>query len=70
MVYTMLFYSIATVYLSMYLANKYTYSQVELFQELTIFTLIVAVFGYGLAVLGIWSKDRMENFGAGKNTTV
>lgn len=70
MVYTMLFYSIATVYLTMYLANKYTYSQVELFHEMTIFTFIVAVIGYGLAILGIWSKDRIENFGAGKNAPV
>ncbi len=70
MVYTMLFYSIATVYLTMYLANKYTYSQVELFHEMTIFTLIVAVVGYGLAILGIWSKDRIENFGTGRNATV
>ncbi len=70
MVYTMLFYSIATVYLSMYLTSKYTYSEVELFHEMTYFTLIVAFVGYGLAILGIWSKDRIENFGSGKNTTL
>ncbi|GIN13567.1 melibiose carrier protein [Shouchella clausii] len=67
-IYTMLFYAVATVFLTMYLTGKYTYSDVELFHEMTIFTLIVAAVGYGLAIIAIRSKDRTENFGVGKNT--
>jgi Na+/melibiose symporter-like transporter len=68
MIYTMLFYTLATVFLTMYLTGKYTYSDVELFHEMTIFTLVVAAIGYGLSMIAISSKDRIENFGAGKNT--
>lgn len=68
MIYTMLFYAVATVFLTMYLTGKYTYSDVGLFREMTIFTLVVTAVGYGLAIIAISSKDRTENFGVGKNT--
>ncbi|XOQ14649.1 MAG: MFS transporter [Shouchella clausii] len=68
MIYSMLFYAVATVFLTMYLTGKYTYSDIELFHEMTIFTLVVAAIGYGLSIIAISSKDRIENFGVGKNT--
>jgi Na+/melibiose symporter-like transporter len=69
MIYTMVFYTIATIYLSMYLTGKYGgFSEIGLFQEMTIFTVILAGVAYGLGIWAISSKDRIENFGAGKNT--
>ncbi|MRH45108.1 glucuronide permease [Aquibacillus halophilus] len=69
MIYTMLFYTIATIYLSMYLTGKYGgYSEIGLFHEMTIFTVILAGVAYGVGIFAIAKKDRIENFGAGKNT--
>ncbi|MFC4323722.1 MFS transporter [Litchfieldia salsa] len=68
MIYTMVFYTIGTVFLSFYLTRKYTYSDVALFQEMLIFTLIVGAIGCLAQIIGIWSKDRLENFGIGENT--
>lgn len=69
MIYTMLFYAIASIYLSMYLTGKYGgFSNVGLFKEMTIFTIIFAGIAYGLAITAIWSKDRKEYFGTGENS--
>ncbi|RKL65504.1 glucuronide permease [Salipaludibacillus neizhouensis] len=68
MIYTMLFYTAGTIYLSVFLTRKYTYSDVELFHEMLIFTLIVGAIAMVAQIIGIWSKDRLENFGIGKNT--
>jgi len=69
MIYTMAFYTAATVYLSFYLTGKYGgYSNVGLFHEFTIFTVIIAGISYGLAIIAISSKDRIENFGTGDDS--
>ncbi|MBU7591119.1 MFS transporter [Metabacillus halosaccharovorans] len=68
MIYTMVFYTIGTIFLSFYLTRKYTYDDVELFQEMLIFTLIIGAIGCLAQIIGIWPKDRLENFGVGENT--
>ncbi|WP_310829654.1 MFS transporter [Paenibacillus pedocola] len=69
MIYTMIFYTGASVYLSLYLTGKYGgYTNVELFQEMTISTVIIAGIAYTLAIIGIASKDRSENYGTGQKT--
>ncbi|MBT2291843.1 MFS transporter [Paenibacillus albidus] len=69
MIYTMVFYTAAAVYLSYYLTGKYGgYTNVGLFQEMTISTIIIAGIAYALAIIGISSKDRSENYGTGKNS--
>ncbi|XOQ16354.1 MAG: MFS transporter [Shouchella clausii] len=68
MIYTMLFYAAGTIFLSFYLTRKYTYDDVELFQEMLIFTLIIGAICCLAQIIGIWSKDHLENFGIGKNT--
>lgn len=63
MIYTMVFYTAASVYLSMFLTGKYGgYTNVGLFQEMTIVTVLVAGIAYALAIAGIASKDRSENY--------
>ncbi|MFC4323736.1 MFS transporter [Litchfieldia salsa] len=70
MIYTMFFYTIATVYLSMYLTPKYGgFNNPDLFQEFTIATIIFAGVGYGLFLIAIWKKDRPENFGSGQTSS-
>lgn len=69
MIYTMVFYTAASVYLSFYLTGKYGgYTQVGLFQEMTISTVILAGVGYAFAIIGISSKDRPEHYGAGQHS--
>ncbi|AIQ16640.1 hypothetical protein H70357_08175 [Paenibacillus sp. FSL H7-0357] len=69
MIYTMLFYTAASVYLSSYLTGKYGgYTNVHLFQEMTITTVIVAGIAYTLAIIGISSKDHSRNYGIGNKT--
>lgn len=69
MIYTMAFYAIATVYLTFYLTKKYGgFTDAGLFQEFTFTTIIVAGITFGLAILGIWSSDRAENYSSGKLT--
>ncbi|MCM2677447.1 MFS transporter [Alkalicoccobacillus plakortidis] len=68
MIYSMLFYSGVTLFLTVYLTGKYSFSDVQLFHEMTIFTLIITAIGYGLSSIAIRSKDKIENFGEGKNT--
>lgn len=63
MIYNMFFFAFSAVYLSMYLVEKYDgYSNVGLFYEMTIFTIILAAVGYTVAAFAIASKDRIENF--------
>ncbi len=68
MIYTMMFYTIGSIFKSFYLTRKYTFNEVELFYEMLIFTLIVGAIGCLAQIIGIWSQDRLENFGIGKNT--
>ncbi|KUP23521.1 MFS transporter [Paenibacillus sp. DMB5] len=68
MIYTMVFYTGASVYLSLYLTGKYGgYTHVGLFQEMTISTVIIAGIAYMLAIIGIASKDRTEHYTTGNN---
>lgn len=63
MIYNMFFFAFSAVYLSMYLVDKYDgYSNIGLFHEITIFTIILAAIGYLLAGIAISSKDRIENY--------
>jgi Na+/melibiose symporter-like transporter len=65
--YTMLFYSLAAIYVSNYLTKKHGDFTMGLFQEFNVTFIVVSAFLTTLAVIGIWKKDRPENFGLGAN---
>ncbi|WP_088104815.1 MFS transporter [Halalkalibacter urbisdiaboli] len=71
MIFTMFFYTAATVYLSMYLTPKHGgFTNPDLFKEFTIATIIFAGIGYGLFILAIWKKDRYGNIGTIQNSSL
>jgi Na+/melibiose symporter-like transporter len=66
MIFSMLFFTAAYMFQSMYLVPKYGgFSEVALFQDMTIIVVIFAAFGYGLHMASVWQRDRIENFGTG-----
>lgn len=68
-IYTMVFFTLQSIYLSFYLIGKYGgFSNVGLFHEMTIFTVILAGVAYVIAIIGIASKDRDENYGTGHHS--
>jgi Na+/melibiose symporter-like transporter len=65
-VYKIVLTSLLTMYLSLYLAPKHGgFNNASFFQEFVITAVLIAGIGYSLAIIGIWSKDRIENFGVG-----
>lgn len=65
--YTGLFFAGGGVYLSNYLVPKYgSFNSAGLFYEFNITIIIFSGILTALAIAGIWSSDRTENFGTGE----
>ena len=65
--YTGLFFAGAGIYLSNYLVPKYGgFNNAGLFYEFNITFIIASGILTALAIAGIWSSDRTENFGTGE----
>ena len=66
--FTGLFFTGGAMYLSNYLVPKYggTFNSAALFQEFTLTVLAFSGILTLLAIIGIWSSDRTENFGTGE----
>ncbi|MFC4323737.1 MFS transporter [Litchfieldia salsa] len=70
-IYSTTFFALGSIYLAKFLAPKYGgFSNPGLFQDFAITVAIFAAVTYTLATIAIWSKDRIENFGAGKLETI
>lgn len=67
-IYNAVLMSGVTIFVSNYLVKKYEggFSNVGLYQELVIVMVILSAILTLLAVIGIWTKDRTEFFGLGK----
>ena len=62
-VYNIVFFALASMYLSKYLAVKYKgLTNPGLFKEWTITTIIIGGIFLLLSIIAIWKKDKMENF--------
>ena len=69
--YTGLFFAGAGIYLSNYLVPKYGgFNNAGLFHEFTITFIIFSGVLTALAIAGIWSSDRTENFGTGEEQKI
>ena len=65
--FTGLFFAGAGIYLSNYLVPKYgSFNSAPLFREFTLTIIAFSGVLTLLAILGIWSSDRTENFGTGE----
>lgn len=68
-IFTLTFYSLAGLYVSNYLTEKHGGFNMDLFREFTLTIILLSAFLTFLSVIGIWSKDRKENFGLGDQGT-
>lgn len=67
-IYNSVYFALASVYLSKYLAPKHGgYNNETFFHELTITTIIIAGIFYVISFIAIRESDRIENFGVGAN---
>lgn len=64
-VYTLVFYSLAGLYVSNYLTAKHGGFTLSLFREFTLTIMIASAILTIISLIGIWTKDRKENFGLG-----
>ena len=65
--YTGIFFAVAGIYLSNYLVPKYGgFNNAGLFYEFNITFIVFSGILTALAIIGIWSSDRTENFGTGE----
>lgn len=68
-IFTLTFYSLAGLYISNYLTAKHGGFTLSLFREFTLTIILFSAFLTLLSVIGIWKKDRKENFGLGNKGT-
>lgn len=65
-IYTLSFYALANLYVTNYLTAKHGGFTMSLFREFTLTIIFASLILTVLALLGIWKKDRKENFGLGE----
>ncbi len=64
-IYTLVFYSLAGLYVSNYLTAKHGGFTMSLFREFTLTIIIGSAILTLISLVGIWKKDVKENFGLG-----
>lgn len=68
-IYTLSFYALAGLYVSNYLTAKHGGFTMSLFREFTLTIMGGSALLTVIALIGIWKKDRKENFGLGDKGT-